>query len=159
MIFAADTEETTAWGEPGDVFASLAGPWSFRRSIDNGASMTGTATFVRGADGQFEYFERGRLRLPNGAIIDGERRYLFEAHEAGFSVLFAETPPRLFHRIALRRHGASLVGDALHLCGNDRYDSRYEFCPDGSFYVRHAVAGPRKAYAIETSYTRAARNF
>jgi len=136
------------------ILRSLAGSWLLRRTIDNGASLSGSATIVRQDDGCFAYHERGRLRLTDGQKIDGERRYLFEACDGGFSVLFAESPPRLFHRIVLDRSGSSLLGRGMHLCGDDRYDSRYQFDADGSFTIEHAVSGPRKRYRIQTLYTR-----
>jgi hypothetical protein len=142
------------WRAADAVFKLLIGRWLFDRSVDNGASMTGAATFSDQPNGQLEYQERGRLRLPDGRSIDGERRYIFESNDDGFSVLFDETPPRLFHHIALNRLGSSLAGNAVHFCGKDRYDSRYEFRADGSFMVKHAVDGPRKHYAIATRYAR-----
>jgi hypothetical protein len=138
------------------LFNSLTGSWSLRRSIDNGVSMSGTATIASLDDGRFSYHERGRLRLADGYEIDGERRYLFEESDGGFSVFFAESQPRLFHRIVLDRTGTGLVGEGTHLCGDDRYDSRYRFSADKSFTIEHAVSGPRKRYRIETLYTRGA---
>jgi hypothetical protein len=135
------------------VIQSLVGSWELRRSIDNGVSMTGTASFVDLGAARFDYRERGRLRLPHGQCIDAERHYVFAEHADGFAVWFAEAAPRLFHRVVLSRAGPSLVGEATHLCGDDRYDSRYEFNSDGSFVIAHTVSGPRKAYAIETRYT------
>jgi|HubBroStandDraft_6_1064221.scaffolds.fasta_scaffold209496_2 hypothetical protein len=132
----------------------LTGSWLLRRSIDNGVSMSWTATIISHDSGRFAYHEHGRLRLADGQEIDGERRYLFEECDGGFNVLFAESPPRLFHRVALIPTGSSLTGEAAHLCGDDRYDSRYRFDADGSFTIEHAVMGPRKRYRIETLYTR-----
>jgi len=116
--------------------------------------MTGTAIIANLSGGQFQYHEQGHLHLADGQVIEAERRYLFEECRGGFTVLFAESPPRLFHRIVLNSAGSSLVGHAMHLCGEDRYDSRYEFRADGSFIVEHAVRGPRKRYAIVTNYSR-----
>jgi hypothetical protein len=117
--------------------------------------MTGAATITPHAAGQFDYRELGQLRLPDGRALDAERRYVFEEMDSGFAVFFAETPPRLFHRIALRTTGPSLVGAATHLCADDRYDSRYEFRAEGSFVVEHRVSGRRKRYTSVTRYTRA----
>jgi hypothetical protein len=136
------------------TLASLVGSWSLRRSIDNGAAMTGTATFIGRADGWFDYAEHGRLTLADGQSLDAVRRYVFEEADDGFAVWFVEAPPRLFHRVVLRRAGTSLVGAAAHCCGDDRYDSRYEFPADGSFVIDHAVRGPRKRYVMRTRYTR-----
>jgi hypothetical protein len=132
----------------------LAGDWTLRRSIGNGASMIGTAMFTDRGDGCFAYAEHGELTLANGCRLAAERRYLFEEGIDGFTVWFPEAPPRLFHRIALRRAGQALIGGGLHLCGDDRYDSRYAFHADGWFSVRHAVAGRCKDYVIETRYER-----
>lgn len=117
--------------------------------------MAGTATFTPYGARRLDYREQGRFRLPDGRTLDAERRYLFEETERGFAVFFAETPPRLFHRVALERIGPALVGATTHFCGDDRYDSRYEFHADGSFVIAHDVLGPRKAYAMETRYVRA----
>jgi hypothetical protein len=137
-----------------DVLRWLAGSWTQRRSIDNGASMVGTATFLGRLDGRFDYAECGRVTLADGRMLDAERRYLFEQTDDGFAVWFAESLPHLFHRVALRRLGTSLVGGSAHACSDDRYDTRYEFRADGSFLVTHAVHGPRKCYVMETRYTR-----
>jgi Family of unknown function (DUF6314) len=136
------------------LLGSLTGSWLLRRSIDNGVSMSGTATIVSLDDGRFAYHERGWLRLPGGQEIDAERRHLFDERDDGFSVFFAESPPRLFHRVVLDRSGSSFVGEGSHLCSEDRYDSRYRFDGDNSFTIEHAVAGPRKRYKIQTRYSR-----
>jgi hypothetical protein len=136
------------------LLGSLTGSWSLRRSIDNGMSMSGAASITQYNRGRFAYHERGRLRLADGQEIDGERRYLFEECDGSFNVLFAESPPRLFHRVALTATGSSLTGAAAHRCGEDRYDSRYRFDADSSFTIEHAVIGPRKRYRITTRYTR-----
>ena len=136
------------------VIAPRTGSWVLHRSIDNGASMTGAATISRRDDGRFDYHERGRLRLADGQVIDAERRYIFAEAADGFEVLFAETPPRSFHRIVLHKKGTSLVGSAEHFCAPDYYDSRYEFRANGTFATSHAVAGPAKSYVMHTEYIR-----
>jgi hypothetical protein len=142
---------------PSDVLGSLAGSWLLRRSVDNGASMLGTASFAERGEGQFDYRERGQMRLADGQMVDGERRYIFQECDGGFRVLFAGSPPRLFHRIVLNRTGPCLVGSGVHICSEDRYDSRYQFRSDGTFVVQHAVNGPHKRYAIDTRYSRDSR--
>ena len=116
--------------------------------------MTGTAIVVPRSAGQFDYREQGQFHLPDGRALDAERRYVFHDIDGGFAVFFAETPLRLFHRIALREEGPYLVGAATHLCGGDRYDSRYEFRADGLFVVEHRVSGSRKRYISLTRYAR-----
>ena len=136
------------------IIASLTGSWSLRRRIDNGAAMIGAATFAARDDGGFDYHERGRLSLADGQTINAERRYVFEDALAGFVVWFTEDPPRLFHRVVLAATAAGWAGTTAHLCGNDRYDSDYEFRAGGSFAIRHRVQGPRKDYTISTDYSR-----
>jgi len=143
------------WLSACEVLNTLAGGWRFDRLIDNGASMSGVAAFIKRDGACLDYHEQGRLRLAGGQILGAERRYIFRDEDNGFSALFAENPPRLFHRIVLRLADTSLTGTGRHFCGDDRYETRYEFRADGSFGVRHAVFGPRKRYAIMTDYVRA----
>ena len=111
---------------------------------------------ITGRDkGRFDYREQGKLSLAGGQSLDAERHYILTEEIDGFAVLFAETPPRLFHRITLEETASGLAGAGSHLCGADRYDSRYEFRADGSFIIAHTILGPRKAYAMETRYVRA----
>ena len=100
------------------------------------------------------YHEQGRLHLVGGQMFDAERRYLFRPSVGGFEVLFAEAPPRLFHRVALSRDGAALVGSGVHHCGADRYDSVYAFRDGDTFSIRHAVRGQNKDYTMTTHYRR-----
>lgn len=146
--------DIAAWGAAGDVIARLAGAWSLARSIDTGATMSGRATFAPRDDGSLVYHERGILTLPGGRHFDAERRYIFRASPGGFSVFFAETPERLFHRIVLVSASDGLRGEAVHPCRDDSYVSTYEFRRDGSFIIRHDVSGPAKGYRSQTIYAR-----
>lgn len=139
------------------ILASLLGSWVLDRTVDDGSAMAGEANFVPRCDDGVDYRERGLLTLPGGQSLDAERRFIFIENEGGFAVLFAETPPRLFHRVTLRRDGASLVGVATHLCSADLYETSYEFRPGEGFVVEHRVSGPRKRYVIVTRYWRRER--
>ena len=142
------------WATPDDVFDRLEGVWLLARTIEGKASMTGTAVFTRLDTGLLKYREEGRIRLADGKVFDGHREYLYERSPGGFTVLFAENPPRLFHGIAIARDGDALVGSATHLCIADNYDSRYTFLSDGSFVIAHTVNGPRKDYLSRTEFRR-----
>jgi hypothetical protein len=144
------------WDGPDDVFPALSGHWLLTRTIDTGAAFIGRADFVTLRDDRLDYHEYGELQLPDGQRLVGERRYVFTKHDGGFAVHFAETPLRLFHCVELSRVGPSLVGEATHRCGDDRYDGCYEFGADETFVIRHAVHGPRKRYDITTRYERRA---
>jgi hypothetical protein len=142
------------WTTPDAVFDGLEGAWRLARTIEGQAAMAGIAVFTATAPGWLRYREEGRIRLADGKEFDGHREYLFERTPGGFSVHFAETPPRLFHAIAVARDGDALAGSATHLCTPDTYDSSYRFLADGSFTIRHTVRGPRKDYLSATVFTR-----
>ncbi|OQW60512.1 MAG: hypothetical protein A4S14_03605 [Proteobacteria bacterium SG_bin9] len=141
------------WGGADEVFARLAGAWSLARSIDTGASMAGRATFTTRSDGSLAYHERGLLTLSGSQTFEAERRYVFRASPGGFSVFFAETPERLFHRIVLIPVHGGLRGEAVHPCRDDSYVSTYDFHGD-RFAITHDVSGPTKSYRSHTTYTR-----
>lgn len=150
----ADAEQIAwHWADPSGL-AALDGAWRFDRRIDDLASMSGTAVFAADEPGRLTYREAGQLRLADGQSFQAERRYLFRARADGFAVFFAEAPPRLFHDVVLTERQRIWSGEATHLCGADEYRSRYEFRPDGTFSIHHAVRGPRKSYRMETSYRR-----
>jgi len=139
---------------PDQVFDHLEGRWRLDRTIPGQATMRGEAEFRRLPNGRLAYREQGRVELANGQAFDGHRDYVFAHSDGGFSVYFAEAPPRLFHRIALAREGDALEGSAGHLCAADQYHSRYRFLADGRFVVEHRVSGPRKDYLSRTVFTR-----
>lgn len=149
----ADPDITT-WNAADGVFTHLAGTWSLVRTIDTGATMSGRSTFMPRDDGSLAYHERGTLTLPGGQRFDAERRYVFRASASGFSVFFAETPERLFHRIVLVPAGNAFHGEAVHPCRDDSYRSSYDFLPDGSFTIQHDVSGPTKSYRSHTIFCR-----
>ncbi len=143
-----------AWDDASQVMARLAGAWSFNRVIEGQGSMQGLATFTPLDEERLAYREQGRLKLQNGTELEAEREYVFCARDRGFDVFFKEKPLRLFHAISLSASdGGDLSGSAGHLCNRDNYQSTYTFSVDGGFVVRHVVSGPRKDYAMITTYT------
>jgi uncharacterized protein DUF6314 len=142
------------WGGGADVFARLQGDWTLIRQVDGRALMKGLATFTANHDGCLTYHERGRIHLADGQTLEAERRYLYRASPTGFAVFFFEEPCRLFHDVRLERANGGLMSEASHRCKDDLYLSRYAFLADGTFFIRHAVSGPRKNYTLETSYDR-----
>lgn len=144
-----------AWDDASQAMARLAGAWSFDRVIEGQGSMQGLATFTPLDAERLAYREQGRLKLPNGTELEAEREYVFRKHDRGFDVFFKESPPRLFHAISLSASDdGALNGSADHLCGADHYQSTYTFRARGGFVVRHVASGPRKDYAMITTYRR-----
>jgi len=119
------------------------------------SAFTGTAEFVLLQSGALHYAERGVLTLPQGNSIPAFRTYIFKPHQTGFTVLFDEIPPRLFHDVKLAPDGEHLLGRVSHFCAPDTYISTYRFLPDGSFQIVHDVTGPKKSYVSSTRYLRA----
>ena len=58
---------------------------------------------------------------------------------------------RLFHAVTLSRRGDVWHGAGHHLCIADDYDTTYLIAPD-RLRITHDVAGPKKAYRLETEY-------
>lgn len=141
------------WGTPGEVFGQLAGHWTLDRDIEGEATFDGTASFSP-HDSALRYLETGWMRLRGGTVFAARRGYLFGALAAGFEVRFDDAGAALFHRIELVEVAGLLLGEAVHLCGEDRYRSRYAFAADGGFTVRHIVTGPRKDYTIRSRFRR-----
>jgi len=136
------------------VFDSLCGAWRFERSLSNQAAMAGRACFVPAADGRLHYAESGELVMPDGQRFQARRSYFYARLPEGFSVWFDEPLARLFHEVRLGTADGALRGAATHPCAEDRYDTMYEFRPDGSFLIRHDVRGPRKDYVSVTVFHR-----
>jgi len=148
------TDPSACWGGADALFDRLEGAWDLDRTIDTQATMTGIATFKRQDAHTLAYREEGRVQLADGNVLDAHREYLFERAPHGFTVLFVEVPPRVFHQIELTRDDDSFIGQATHLCTPDVYDSSYCFQADGTFIIRHTVRGPRKDYVSTTAFKR-----
>lgn len=145
-----------AWGGPGDVFGALVGEWRFDRVVTGIAEMTGTARFIKRADGGLDYLEAAQLRLASGRELAASRAYVWRAHPRGFDVCFAEPALALFQAVRLRSAGADLLSNpAPHLCAADHYLGHYAFLADGSFVIEQQVEGPAKHHAITTRFRRA----
>lgn len=145
---------TLVWGDESTVFDRLEGSWDLDRHVGGQASMTGVAVFLRLDPDTLAYREEARVRLADGTTLDAHREYRFARAPRGFTVYFAEHPPRLFHDIEIAHDGDALTGSALHLCSPDTYDSDYRFLADGRFTIRHTVSGPRKDYVSTTLFQR-----
>jgi hypothetical protein len=142
------------WGAAADVLARLEGEWTLIRHVDGRPLMKGRATFSANHDASLTYHERGRVQWADGRAFEAERRYVYRASPTGFAVFFFEEPYRLFHDVGLQEAHGGFMGQASHPCKDDFYLSRYEFLADGTFFIRHAVSGPRKGYTLETTYGR-----
>src|SRR3954465_2478563 len=103
------------WGARDESFGPQARERPFKRHIIPYGTVSGIAALTSGRDGRLSYREQGWLHLADGHILKVTRRYLFEKSFAGFTVLYAEDPPRVFHRIALHEENQIWAGEALHI--------------------------------------------
>jgi len=139
-----------------NLHSALEGTWTFDRNASSGESMAGSARFVARGETRLHYREQGILTLVDGTELKFERSYIYEFSDAAMSIYFDTPSPRLFQSVVLTPHGKVWAGSGSHLCGADRYASRFEFAPawQDRFRIVHKVTGPRKDYVLETRYHR-----
>lgn len=146
------------WGCGETVFAKLVGLWSLTRRIAGIARMQGEARISLIEGDTLHYFEQGCLSLNDGQRFTASRSYLFRARPQGFAVHFDQPTKGLFQEVSLTANsGGILAATAMHLCPPDRYASRYNFLPNGSFVIAHRVKGPRKDFCLVSRYRQAGR--
>lgn len=125
----------------------LAGEWSVQRDINDGAGgFRGRAEFAFQDDGTLRWHESGEMTL-DGATLPAYRTLSIDA--AGH-VRFDDGRP--FHDLALVEGSC----DAVHPCGEDMYNGRYERVGEDELVVTWHVAGPRKDDVIVSRYVRIA---
>lgn len=143
------------------ILDRLQGEWKFVREVPGKATMTGRAHIVATSQDRARYDETANVRLADGKTLTGSQSYRYRrlaAPSNGFEVLFADTG-ELFERLDFRAEpDGSLCADAEHLCGADRYVSRFILDAEDRLLVEHAVTGPAKNYVVRTVYRRAGRS-
>jgi hypothetical protein len=130
----------------------LAGRWRLERIVPQFGEMRGAATFTAAPAGLI-YREDGISTIA-GASYPFFRSYLYAPGEDGFAVYFEASATRLFQRVVLKPCAGGQGGNAIHVCGEDVYRSRYKLLDTGVLVIRHAVRGPRKAHQILSRLTR-----
>ncbi len=127
--------------------------WRVERTIEDvragrGGRFSGTARFEAVPEG-LAYREEGMLTLEGAAPMQAERRYLWRDGGSGtIEVLFADG--RFFHRFDAE-DGAPA---SAHDCAPDLYRVRYDFRGWPRWLAEWRVTGPRKDYAMVTTYVR-----
>jgi len=140
------------------VLDRLQGEWKFVREVPGKATMTGRAHIAATSADRARYDETAHVRLTDGTRLTGSQSYRYKRLPApanGFEVLFADTG-ELFERLDFQSEpDGSLRADAEHLCGSDRYVSRFVLDAHDRLHVEHTVTGPGKNYVVRTVYRRA----
>ena len=135
------------------LFKMLLGSWSYKRVFDNGNKGNGILEITKNDLFDLKYSESGVLYLNNGRALNSKRKYYFRLFEKKLEIYFFEGPKSLFQTIKLDQIDKSLIGNAIHLCEEDTYRSRYSFkLDDKTFQIKHIINGPKKSYKSITNY-------
>lgn len=133
--------------------ADFEGEWAVERRIADARTgrpgrFRGRARFAPDAAG-LVYDEEGLLSLAGGPDYPAARRYVWRAGGAGaIDVLFADG--RFFHSF----EPDAPRPESAHDCPPDLYRVRYDFSLWPRWTAEWRVAGPRKDYAMVTTYSR-----
>ncbi|TPE53578.1 DUF6314 family protein [Amaricoccus solimangrovi] len=130
--------------------AAFEGGWRLARRIEDaraGASgrFEGAARFTA-VPGGLSYVEEGRLILGEGRPMRASRRYFWRPAGASIEVDFSDG--RFFHAFATDADRP----EAEHWCDPDRYRVRYDFSAWPEWRAEWRVSGPRKDYAMVSTY-------
>jgi hypothetical protein len=136
--------------------AAFEGDWTVERIIEDVRSgrtgrLDGSVRFAPDAAG-LVCEERGLLALGDAAPVAAYRRYLWrDAGANAIEVRFEDG--RFFHRFYADEDRPA----AIHDCPPDQYRVRYDFARWPCWTAEWRVRGPRKDYAMVTTYRPAAR--
>ncbi len=135
-----------------DTLAYLTGVWVLERAItDHHTGVTGLFEgdgVLQTAGGRGRYEERGRLRF---AGYDGSaQRALDILGTVAGTVAVHFTDGRPFFELNLLNGTC----DAVHRCGLDRYELRFEARSPNLLLERWRVTGPAKDYEARTTWRR-----
>ena len=127
------------------------GAWKLDRVIDDARAgqrmvLSGNAVFSPNASG-LRCEETGMLNVPEQPPMEARQTTFWQPCDAGIAVFFADGRP--FHEFPLER-----VADVHHDCPPDDYRGRYDFTVWPRWTLSWRVRGPRKDYAMLSTYQR-----
>ena len=135
-----------------DLRRYLKGRWMLSRILTDrragvSGSFLGWAVF-EDDDGALDYSERGQMLFGDFRGISFQS-YRYNFPESGRAEVHF-TDGRSFHPLDLTKGTA----DAIHHCGGDVYNGRFDVCGDGLWDSRWQIGGPRKDLVIANRYVR-----
>jgi len=138
---------------PSLFFDLLKGRWYIARTLTPGGVFKGDAFFNEVNAGVLTYEEQGTLILDDGTILNPSKRYQWREEEGNIALYFDDgvTKGTRFHTLNFIDKNRA---EAEHLCGEDFYQSEYQFNFPDTFTVIHTVKGPSKNYVSLSQFTR-----
>ena len=131
--------------------ASLEGRWRCTRRIvhENGDENTyeGTTVFLRSGPRLIQN-EDGLLTMsPSQPALRATRKFIWTLERDRLECAFEDN--RLFHTVPLN----TAQPETTYLCPPDRYHVAYDFSDMRNWQAIWRVEGPKKAYAMTSTYT------
>lgn len=137
-----------------DVFHKLMGTWEVKRQVYGSSKgiFEGQARFFLINSLVLHYREEG-LMYTKDQTFSAYREYFYVLEEEAIAIYFDREKKNLFHRVSFSTDRTEEVtGSGMHFCKDDLYLSSYRFALPNQFAITHKVKGPKKEYAISTSY-------
>lgn len=138
---------------PQDLFKNLEASWHVDRTIKPGGVMIGQVEFKPASETEYHYTEQGTLTTDASDVIeDVTRAYTYKFENDTIQIYYADGPDkdRLFQTLEFIEKNKAI---AEHLCGDDLYQSEYEFDLPHGFKITHRVTGPKKDYVSVTNFS------
>ena len=139
-----------------ELLEQLVGTWKVERKIDEFPDVTGIATFTSERGGLKYHEDVSYTR--NNEQVQAFQDYEYRLAEDGIALYFlhGERAGNLFMNLRFDQVDDEdpSQAEAVHLCGDDKYEGLFTFTDKDRFSIWYKVTGPEKDYAIFTQYTR-----
>lgn len=129
------------------------GRWRLDRQLTDrlgpmSGAFSGEAAITRETPDHLGYAETGTLTLVTGAVLQAERRYIWQWQPQTVQVLFSDGAP--FHHFT----PDGISEGTPHVCGADLYHVTYRFTEWPRWEAVWRVNGPKKNYISTSRYAR-----
>lgn len=139
---------------PKQIFQSLSGEWSLKRTLGSYGIIHGTGIFCRSScPSILSYREDFLVENFNQNFMHSYKEYEYH-YKLGKIIKyfkFENKKNQIFYELEFIKDDFAI---ASHLCNLDRYDVEYRFGDLGYFSMEYTVKGPSKDYVIKTEFTK-----
>lgn len=141
-----------------DIFNQLIGSWELRRNIFDHlgrGQLVGQCLFTKIADVTILCQESGVLNY-NGYQTEVSRSYIYELRDNKIYILYNDPhrPSGILHELDFTIENQKCIAQHCHDCGQDSYDLRFEYTPNGHMLMNYVVKGPHKNYIMMSKLTK-----